>query len=368
MPKFTGQLNVNSVFSAIFNMIISQTVFADNIKGTASSLVDRARVDGTLYGDTKLYYSTDVLKSADWGADLEAANLLKLYRPKAPEVQKIELNTFRQICLSLDSYLTKQAFSTREAFSEFNSVMLGWIRETKRVYDSTIYNTFIGTNETTIGKQQMEVDVTTATAGLTGEEKARVKAGVYGESMAKLVSRLKDISRDYNDYGYLRSYNMDDLLFIWNEDKLAEIEKRDLPTIFHKDFIENLGKDSLPARYFGKVNDKTVTKSNGTTIRSLIEQDVTDSSDNTYHLFAGDIIPANVTLASSSEIIYPSYTEDNTILYKVIEKRSVPYMSAFQVATDFFNPKSLTETHYLTFGHNTLEALKNFPFITVREK
>ena len=64
MPKFTGQLNVNSVFSAIFNMIISQTVFADNIKGTASSLVDRARVDGTLYGDTKLYYSTDVLKSA----------------------------------------------------------------------------------------------------------------------------------------------------------------------------------------------------------------------------------------------------------------------------------------------------------------
>ena len=111
MPKFTGQLNVNSVFSAIFNMIISQTVFADNIKGTASSLVDRARVDGSLYGDTKLYYSTDVLKSADWGADLEAANLLKLYRPKAPEVQKIELNNFRQICLTVDSYLTKQGFS-----------------------------------------------------------------------------------------------------------------------------------------------------------------------------------------------------------------------------------------------------------------
>ena len=103
MPKFTGQLNVNSVFSAIFNMIISQTVFADNIKGTASSLVDRARVDGSLYGDTKLYYSTDVLKSADWGADLEAANLLKLYRPNAPECQKIQLDTFRQICLTVDS-------------------------------------------------------------------------------------------------------------------------------------------------------------------------------------------------------------------------------------------------------------------------
>ena len=87
-----------------------------------------------------------------------------------------------------------------------------------------------------------------------------------------------------------------------------------------------------------------------------------------FHLFAGDIIPANVTLVTSGSITYPSYTEDNTILYKVIDKRSVPYMSAFQVATDFFNAKSLTETHYLTFGHNTLEYLKALPFITVREK
>ena len=373
MPNFSGQLNKNEIFSseimgAIYNMIISQQVFSDNIKGTASSLVDRARVDGTLYGDTKLYYATDVLKSAPWGADLEAANLLNLYRPEAPECQAIELNVFRQICLTVDNYLSKRAWSTEGAFGQFNSVMKGWITDTKRVYDSTIYNSYIGTTESAIGKQTMEVDVTSAVAGLNGEEKARVKAGVLGESMAKLVSRLKDISRDYNDYGKLRSYDMNDLLFIWNEDKLAEIEKRDLPTIFHKDFIENLGKDSLPARYFGKVNGVDVTKSNGTTIRSLIEQDVTDKDNKVFHLFAGDIIPANVTLVTGGSITYPSYTEDSTILYKVIDKRSVPYMSAFQVATDFFNAKSLTETHYLTFGHNTLEYLKALPFITVREK
>lgn len=34
--------------------------------------------------------------------------------------------------------------------------------------------------------------------------------------------------------------------------------------------------------------------------------------------------------------------------------------------TSFFNAKSLTENHYLTFGHNTLEYLKNYPMITVR--
>ena len=34
--------------------------------------------------------------------------------------------------------------------------------------------------------------------------------------------------------------------------------------------------------------------------------------------------------------------------------------------TSFFNAKSLTENHYLTFGHNSLEYLKNYPMITVR--
>jgi hypothetical protein len=48
-----------------------------------------------------------------------------------------------------------------------------------------------------------------------------------------------------------------------------------------------------------------------------------------------------------------------------MHKDSVPYMSGFEVGTSFFNPRSLTETNYLTFGHNTLEYLKDKPFITV---
>ena len=127
MGKFTGKLNSNLIFAALFNMIISQQVFADNIKGTFSKQVDEAKVDGTLYGDTKLYYATDVLKSTAWGNDAEATNLLALHRPPAPEVQGITIDTFRQISLTIDNYLTKQAWSTEGAFSDFNSVMLGWI-------------------------------------------------------------------------------------------------------------------------------------------------------------------------------------------------------------------------------------------------
>ena len=225
---------------------------------------------------TKLYYATDVLKSAPWGNDAEAQNLLALHRPKAPSCQAITLDQFRQISLTVDEYLSKQAWSTEGAFSSFNSVMLGWIGETKRIYDSTTYNAFIGTTETAVGAQDMEIDVTTATQGLTGEEKARVEASTIAQEIAKLLVRLEDVSRDYNDYGYLRSYYNNDLMFVWNADAMAKIEKRDLPTIFHKDIVDRFGEYTLPARYFGTVNDKTVTSSDGVKIRSLIEQDVVD--------------------------------------------------------------------------------------------
>lgn len=360
-------LNTNEIFNALYNMIISQQVFADNIKGAKSTLVDMARVDGTLYGDTKLYYSTDALYSSEWGNDAEAANLLTLYRPEAPECQAITIDKFRQIALTLDQYLTKRAFMNEGDFSSFNSVMLGWIRDTKKIYDTTTYNSYFGTVASAVGGQTRTVDITNATAGLTGEEAARAKAGVIGEDMANLIVDLKDTTRNYNDYGNIRAVDTDDLLFVWNSKYVSQIEKRDLPTTFHKDFIDKFAEHTLPARYFGTVNAASVTASNGTTIRSLVEQVVEDKDKVKYHLFAGDVIPANVTLAASGAIKYPSYTVDDKIIYKVVHKDSIPYMSAFEVGTSFFNPKSLTETHYLTWGHNTLQYLKNYPMITVKE-
>ena len=96
-------LNQNKIFAALYNQIISIDTFADNIKGTYSELVDKARVDGGLYGDTKVYLSTDVLKSAPWGNDAEATNLLALHRPPQPKTQTITLDQFRQICLTVDN-------------------------------------------------------------------------------------------------------------------------------------------------------------------------------------------------------------------------------------------------------------------------
>ena len=343
-------LNPNEIFASIANMIISQEVFADNL-GKHQTLVDKARVDGGLYGDKKLYYATDVLESHPWGADAEATNLLALDRPDDPEVQDITLDVFRQIRLTVDNYMSKRAWMNEGAFSSFNSVMLGWMRETKRVYDGTLYNVFIGTTKS--AKNAQNINVT-----LTGTNDAQVIA----EALANLLVAMGDYSRDFNDYGFLRSYDESDVKFIWNSKYINEIKKIDLPTIFHKDgLVDKFEEEVLPPRYFGTVNTAQVA-ANGNTgqYRSVLEKDYTVSNVVT-HVFPGDYIPAGAIIAKGE-----GYTEDADVICKVLVKLP-PYMSAFEVGTSFFNPRSLTENHYLTFGHNTLEYLKNYPFITVKK-
>ena len=369
MATFTGQLRSNEIFSALYNMIISQEVFADNL-GEHQTLVDKARVDGSLYGDTKLYYSTDVLKSAPWGADSEAANLLALHRPEAPKCQAIHLDVFRQICLTVDNYLSKRAWSSEGAFSSFNGVMLGWMRETKRVYDGTLYNVFIGTTVSPKAAQNREI----AVKGLTD---AKEEAMVIAQELADLLVEMGDYSRDFNDNGFLRSYAKEGIKVVWNSKFVDKIRKIDLPTIFHKDgLIDKFEEEIMPARYFGRVLTAEDAKTGGIIannvvvagkgVRSRIEKDITISEVD-YHVFPGDLIPAGAKVGgASAQFAYgDAYVEDADVICKVLVKLP-PYMSAFEVGTSFFNPKSLTENHYLTFGHNTIEYLENYPFITVK--
>ena len=363
---WNGQLTTNKIFGSMLNMIISQEVFADNIKGTFSKLVDMNRVDGTLYGDTKLYYATDCLESVDWLNDAEAANLLELHRPEAPHVQSIVMDKFRQIRLTVDDYLTKQAWATEGAFSSFNSIMLGWMRDTKRIYDSKLYNAFIGTSKSTKGKQEQVLAIP------EGADFGRAIA----EKLANILVEVQDADRDYNDLGYMRSYDEADFIVVFPGKVYNSIKKIDLPVIFHNEgLLGDFEQIVLPDKYFGQVvgtSGTSTTNSENDNIRSLIETkyEVGPEADprakkgkdgNYYvHVFPGDLLPAD-TVYNQNE----AYYEAQDIAFKVIHKRAVPYMSAFEVGTSFFNPRSLTTNHYLTFGHNTLERLVDKPFITV---
>ena len=382
-------LTANEIYETLANMIISQEVFADNI-GEHQTLVDKARVDGGLYGDTKLYYATDVLKSHDWLNDAEAANLLAIERPQDPEVQAIKLDVFKQIRLTLDNYLTKRAWMNEGAFSSFNGVMLGWMRETKRVYDGTLYNVFIGNNVASGAGQNVQVDLRGARGNASTEEEAnRLEAEALAQFMADLFVKMADYSRDYNDYGYFRSYAKDSIKVIWNSDFINKIRKVDLPTIFHKEgLVDKFEEEVLPAKYFGRavaasdkgsgkaIDNGVYDNTKGVILRSKVEKDIGAGSGTAsagtaaQHVFPGDLIPNGAKIGSSSADDFAEsevYVEDADVVCKIVTKLP-PLMSAFEVGTTFFNPRSLTENHYLTFGHNSLAHLKNYPFITVKSK
>ena len=378
MPAFTGTLNQNEIFAAIYNTIISQQVFADSIYDTKAILADMSRVDGSLYGDTKLYYSTDVLKSIPWANDAEAQNLLELHRPEAPECQAITIDQFRMIALTVDNYLTKRAFSTEGAFSAFNSQMLSWMRDTKRVYDSTMFNSFVGTHVAGLeddgagAMQNITITIPAEPEGVDDyntEAYNRLVAQTIAQRMADLLVELEDVSRDLNDYGNLRSYNANDFRFVWNSEWVNQIKKLDVPMIFNKEgLLDKFAEHTLPARYFGNVNTSSGTTS-GTniTIRSLIEKDYNTVKPNQpgydakKHIFPGDLLPINTAYEANE-----TYTQDSSIVFKVYHKDAVPFMTAYSTGTEFFNPRSLTETHYLIWGYNELEHLKNYPFITAK--
>ena len=373
-------LTANDIFSTLGNMIISQQVFADNF-GKHQTLVDKARVDGSLFGDRKLYYSVNALKTNAWAKDAEASNLLSLDRPADPKVQAIVLDTFRQIRLTIDNYLTKRAWADEGAFSSFNSVMLGQMRETKKIYDGTLYNVYIGTHEAS------SANVHSKSVTLSGTNDGQTIA----QAIADLLVEMGDYSKDFNDYGFYRSYSEEDIKVVWNAKFVNKIKKVDTPTIFHKDgLVDKLDQDVMPAKYFGTeittsnystysaatpAAGKPIDSDDGTYVpganhangclRSMVEQDITVSAV-TYHVFPGEELPAGAVVYASSEVKIPCYIEDAKVMCKVLVKLP-PYMSAFEVATSFFNPRSLTENHYLTFGHNTIAYLKNYPFITIKQ-
>ena len=393
MGAFTGTLNQNEIFAGVYNMIISQEIFADNLKHNYN-LVDKARVDGGLYGDQKLYYATDILKVNEWGADSEASNLLSLDRPASPSVQAIVLDKFKQIRVTIDNYLSKRFFMNEGAFASFNGVILGWLGETRRVFENLLYNTFIGTDVSSTGRQTIQLSYTLPNGVALGTEEAnRLTAQYVAKEVANLVDDMKDYSRDFNDYQYMRSYDEDEIKFIWNSDVLNTITLLDLPTIFHNEEVrKHLTEEKLRPKYFGIVitssNLATYSASTPTTnkpinsstgaytpgsnnangiVRSLVERDVTVSGT-TYHVRPGDEIPAGSTVkASSGDFGYNEtyFGTPNDVAVKLYTKLP-PHMSSFSVGTSFFNARSLTENHYLTFGYNTHEHLKNYPCITVK--
>lgn len=319
-----------------------------------------------------MYYATDCLESEPWTNAPDAGvnakkytngNILDTKIPADPKCQYVQIDQFRMIWLSLDSYLSKRAWSNEGAFSSFHAVMTGWMADTKRVYEARLINTFVGTTVSAATKGTITIDTATARGNTSSEEEAnRLEAQTIAKDIADLLVDLKDTTRDYNDYGFLRSYSGDDLMFVWNASAVNKIKKIDLPTIFNKEgLMEKMDENILPKRYFGNTitasdkgsgkiidTDDQYDASKGT-LRSLVEKDYT-TGGTTRHVFPGDAIVDDTTVGSGKSFEYNEvYQEDDKVICKVIHKSAVPFMSAFQTETSFFNPRNLVENKYYIF-------------------
>lgn len=361
MGTWTGVLKQNEIYKTLFNLVISIDTF-DRIS-VGKRLVDKARVDGSLYGDTKVYIGVDTLKVHDWGKDEngvlsqdgisgEAANLLATDWADDPKAQVIKLDVFKQIRLTTDELLSKRSFKGETSFGQFLSVLIGMLQKTKAIYDYTTYNAFIGTNETSVGEQQVTI---TIPANASNEDEIKLVA----EGLANLQVKLSEVSRTYNDNQQTTIFSKDEINYITNSKWYNKFRKVDLPAIFHQDgLLDKLNDEVMAESYYGTVN-ASQTAGDGSTVRALEDLELTVSGSKVY-IRAGELIPSGVNAPAGK-----SYTVDSSILAKVCVKLP-PYMSAFELGTSFPNPRSHTLNRYLTIGRNTLEHLKAYPFITIR--
>lgn len=381
MAYYDGTLSQNRVlFSAVtgalYNMIIRQTVRSDPESEGQLSLLDDFKRDAGLYGDRILEYFCSSLIVKDYKPDTEEQlNVLATARPKPPYCEKVEIDTVKYAELTLDDFLTKQGFSDESTFSAFKDVMTQKLNSVKKTYLEKLFNVYMGTEKSELNEQLITINLPTAEEVADAESRARISAQTIAREVSDImVSLTEDSTSRFTDIGsndteYLHCWRKEDMICIFNTKALNKITYMDLPTMFHDTEVMSAIKKNirrLPPEYWGDVNGSSVTASNGTTIRSLTDQTVIDSSGIKHHVRPGQIIPKNVTLVTGGNITVPSYTQNDKYLCKFVHKDSVPVLDAFNSNSEFWNAKNLSRNLYTHFMYNTFVRFTGLPFVTIK--
>lgn len=387
--KFNGRLNTNEFYNSIYNAARLYMIYADNLKGMdKKNLAEKYRADGGMYNDQSVFTDMDVLYSRIW--DPNDTNVLAPEAVVQPVQEKITVDQFRQIGIYTDEYLSKRAWMDPNTYDEFRSVVQKQSAETKRVYEQRLVDVFVGV-EPSAASQKITLTLPTDT---DAEKQNRLQAQAIAKKIGDLFVELKDTTDKFNVNGFIKSFDKGDIDIIWNADYYNQIRYVDLPTIFHKeDLLEN--GIVLPARYFGKRD--TITgdaHADGTDkyraeMEAFIPVDGTGkysaSGTNVVHVFPGDVLPNLTPISGEGTADYltkeftvngvkrtiqyytdvRAYQVDPKIICKLVHKDAVKYMSSFETATEFWNPKNLTTNRYLTWAYAKPQLLNGYPFITL---
>lgn len=368
MTNFTGVLNANELRTSLFNQIISIDVYATNIKHTYDKVLNANRVDGSLYGDTKVYTFGDLKHVVDWAGISECSRLLETDVNQRFTQKKITLDKWKMIVDTTQPYMDKRAWLGEGGYGQFITLASQLVAETKRVYLMELYNAFIGTHEATSANVH-EVTITVPyTADL--EARNRLEAQKIAETIANLYDEgFKDVNRDYNEYGYRMSFDEGSLFTVLNAKYANKITKMDIPTIYHNGGLD-ANAEKLPSKFFGAVNT-SATVGDGSTVRSLVATEFTATGSITYDgitYASGDTIPvepAGLIPTGYTAKAGESYTVNAYILGKIIAKGNVPFMTGMNVEDNFHNARGQADTKFVIFGYNTLDTL-GLPYVTLK--
>lgn len=368
---FSGKLNHNKVFQALTNQIISIKNFATGVS-IKDTIYGSRRVDGTLYGDTKLYRSTDKIDVYDFDGTSDKYNLLTQILSPEPHEQGIVIDIFKQIPLTVGQFLVKQAFFDERSYSEFTGILLSWIWTTKNIYTHTHYtsNILVGAEKYKTVDEDISV---LAPTDIKGYDKIRFQAQEFYRKLEDKAKEVQEPSREYNSLGFMRTVDAGAFDYVIPIGLLSQVRKQDVPFLFNPD--EKIGIKEIHWKYFGEINDEDgTTLENNNTVRSLIERDYAVDGE-TIRVLAGDLLPDEVDyLADETYTSFftetPSWDEEFPVY--MIHKQDFPILDAMTVNSSFYNAHLLTQNHYLTFGHNNVKEahLDEYPLFkyTVKVK
>lgn len=369
-PAFTGTLNSNEIYNALFNLRIlfqklaPQTVKRDRIV----SFVEKAT---GMYGDTGVLQGMDIQGTYDFGMDAEASKLLAINRNNSQKIEKFTIDKWRQTDVTNDAYISKRAFLDEGAFAAFNGYLVGTLSQAMDAFESGWVKTGMGTYTSPVAAMNINIELPAADGT---EATERIRAAKIKKAILDLKANMADNQRTFNGYGFYASYDWDDFTPIFNTEYSNEINALALYSTFNPEYIrEASGGFQWTPKWFGTVNASagTTTASN-TTVYSLIECN-SDGSDNfpltstqlstgVYRIFPGDLLPANFAYGANE-----SYTVAPKTIAKIFAPEYIYYMTGYQQGESFYNPRSATTNHYLRKGYSDVYVSKFRPFITLTE-
>ena len=367
---FTGQLNSNEIYNALFNVRIlfqklaPQTVKRDEIVGLIEKSVG-------MYGDTGIVQGMDIQGTYDFGMDAEAANLLAINRNKSQKVEKFTIDQWRQTDVTNDAYISKRAFMDEGTFALFNAYIVGTLAKAMDAFESGMVKASLGTFSAVPASMNRTI---TLPAPDGTEETERRRAALIKEEILNLQAELKDNSRDYNGYGFYASYDWNDFTATFNAKYINGINALSLYSAFNPKYISaETGGRVWTKKWFGNVlTTAGTTSSPNTDIYSLVEINSDESTNfpltdtqiagGVYRIFPGDLLPASFSYGANE-----AYQVDPKVICKVFAPEYVYYMTGYQQGESFYNPRSATTNHYLRKGFSPVMISKFRPFITISE-